>query len=124
VGEAVMLCRLAELRNILLGLRLIFNPCAIGDLHKINMIKYAFMVLLLTSCCVDEKPCYTSNEIVVAKFSKDFPEIRKTIYKIATNTGFDSEVSYGYYIILNVGDTVLVKYCDGFHFVKPLKINP
>lgn len=72
--------------------------------------------LILTSCCFDSAPQYTEKtDFVIAK---DVNTKRRDgdVYRIAFASGYDTQVSYGDYSRLKIGDTVTIRfYASGWH---------
>lgn len=66
------------------------------------------LFFLLTSCENNHPQYYEMQEYVIDKDRKE--KVNSTVFRIAFSSGYDTEVSYGLYSKLKIGDTVTIRY--------------
>ncbi len=82
-----------------------------------NLSYGIYLVLCVVTAC-NTQPNYTkTKESVIGKTVKEFSD-REPIYRIAFSSGFDRKVTFGDYCRLNEGDSVVIKYYNGFTIIE------
>jgi hypothetical protein len=83
-----------------------------------NKTSYVFyLVLCVLTACNTQTEYTETKEAVIGKTVKEFTD-KEPIYRIAFSSGFDRKVTFGDYCRFNQGDSVVIKYYNGFTTIK------